>query len=250
MRKLILFTWLLLPVGTVAYHYGPGQERLRADDAAQAAERAARAVEEAQAVRAAEGDLAAHSFWLEAEQAYSDALAALPAGRAGADRALRLERAKAQMHVSKLADARRELEALVDELVGDPAADRAQLADARHALANAQYYTTWLLRLEGEPRDVWEAEIEAARQNFKQVAEEALAAGDAAGAREHAESLEAALRLARIDLTELQGQPLPCACRGCCSGSRPSRRPSASKGQRPEDARGAGSGPPPDGSGS
>ena len=47
MRTGILTLWLLLPIGFGAYHFGPGQERLRLDDAGallrEAAERAARA---------------------------------------------------------------------------------------------------------------------------------------------------------------------------------------------------------------
>ena len=49
MRKLILFVWCLLPVGAAAYHYGPGQERLRSDDAASASERARDAATRARA---------------------------------------------------------------------------------------------------------------------------------------------------------------------------------------------------------
>jgi hypothetical protein len=209
MRKLLIFVWLLLPVGAAAYHYGPGQDRVRADEAATAAAQARSAARQAREVQAADGDHAARPHWAAAEEAYTAALNALPAERVSQGRALRLERAKAQMYVSKLPDARRDLEVLVDELADDDTADPALLADARHALANAQYYTTWLLRLEGEPRDVWEPEIEAARQNFKLIAEEASAAGESETARAHSESLEAALRLARMDLTELQGLPLP-----------------------------------------
>jgi hypothetical protein len=113
------------------------------------------------------------------------------------------------MQVSKLPDARRELLGLVDELEADATVDADLLADARSTLGNAQYYTTWLLRLEGEPRDVWEPEIEAARQNYKLVAARAEQAGDAERARVEVENLEAALKLARMDLTELQGLPLP-----------------------------------------
>jgi hypothetical protein len=65
------------------------------------------------------------------------------------------------------------------------------------------------MRLEGYQREDWEPEIEAARQNFSLLAEQAEAGGDAAGARRHEEDLESAVRLARMDLAELQGLPLP-----------------------------------------
>ncbi|HVS19112.1 MAG TPA: hypothetical protein VMT18_10975 [Planctomycetota bacterium] len=209
MRKLVLFVWLLLPVGAAAYHYGPGQERLRVDEAAEAAARARDAAALARQVQADQGDLAAKRHWAEAEAAYTEALAALPGARSDEGRRLRLERATAMMQVSKLPDARRELLALVDELEADVDVDPELIADARSTLGNAQYYTTWLLRLEGEPRDVWEPEIEAARQNYKLVAARAESAGDDERSRVEGENLEAALRLARMDLTELQGLPLP-----------------------------------------
>jgi hypothetical protein len=97
----------------------------------------------------------------------------------------------------------------MDELQEDPGADPAVLAEARSTLANAQYYMTWLMRLEGEPRDVWEPEIEAARQNYRLLAEQADRQGNSQRARKCQEDLEAAVRLARMDLGELQGLPLP-----------------------------------------
>src|SRR5688500_17681881 len=166
MRKLVLFLWLLLPVGAAAYHWGPGQEHLRTDQAAAAAARGRDAATRARELQAAQGDLASKAAWAEAEAAFTEALAALPGEHVEQARRLRLERAVALMQISKLPDARQELGVLVDELEADPSVDAELLADARTTLGNAQYFTTWLLRLEGEPRDVWEPEIEAARQNY------------------------------------------------------------------------------------
>ena len=122
---------------------------------------------------------------------------------------LRLERAKAQMLAKKLPEASGELKSLVDELSADPTADPKLLAEARSAMANSQYYMTWLMRLEGMSQDVWEPEIEAARQNYKLLAEQAEKRGDTVAITKHKEDLEAAIRLARMDLGELQGLPLP-----------------------------------------
>ncbi|MCK6447369.1 MAG: hypothetical protein L6Q99_13340 [Planctomycetes bacterium] len=206
MRKLVLFGWLLAPVAGLAYHYGPGQDRLRDDAAAAAIELAESLASDARARAAESGDAAARGLWAEAERAYADALALLPNGRTDEARRLRLEQAKAQMFVSQLPEARRTLEALVDELVADPRASAELLDEARSALANAQYYTTWLLRLEGAPRDEWEPEIEASRQNYKLVAERAEP-GEAK--RLATENVEASIRLARMELEDLQGLPLP-----------------------------------------
>jgi hypothetical protein len=195
LRILLLTAWLLVPVVGYALHMGPGQDQRKLDAAAahiRAAETAAK-----------DNDYAA------AVAEYDEALKALPAGRAAEARQLRLEKAKAQMLAKQLPEAHADLKALVDELAGDPAADPKLLADARSAMANANYYMTWLMRLEGLGQDVWEPEAEAARQTYKLLAEQAEQAGDADAARRHREDLEAAVRLARMDLGELQGLPLP-----------------------------------------
>ena len=195
MRKLLLLAWLMLPVLGAAYHYGPGQERLLLDDAAGLLSRAA---EHADAEE-----------WAEAEKAYTEALELLPADQVTAVRSARLERAKAQMFVKKLPVAHRDLRGLVDELAEDPDADPRLLDGAREAQANAQYYMTWLLRLEGHPEERWKPEIEAARQTYRLLAERRLADGDEYEADKHREDLEAAIRLERMELSELQGLPLP-----------------------------------------
>jgi hypothetical protein len=195
MRILLLTGWLLIPVIAAAWHYGPGQERMRLDEVALLLGRADQA--------------AADGQWEQADNLYDEALRVMPPDRVAEGRRARLERAKAQMLNHKLPVARQDLKELVQELDGDPSADAGIAAEARSALANAQYYTTWLMRLEGEPREDWESEIEAARQNFRLLAEQAEAKGDSAAARKHEEDLESAVRLARMDLPELQGLPLP-----------------------------------------
>ena len=68
---------------------------------------------------------------------------------------------------------------------------------------------TWLMRLEGLSRDEWEPEIESARQNYRMLAETAESSGKSEQAKKQRENLEASIRLARLDLTDLQGLPLP-----------------------------------------
>jgi hypothetical protein len=209
MKKILLFVWLLLPVAAGAYHYGPGQDRLRSDRAEAAVERAETAARDARGTAAKDGDEAARGYWSQAEQAYAEAIELLPPGKTAEARALRLERAKAQMFCSQLPEAGRDLAALVDEISSDPAPDAKLLDGARGALANAQYYTTWLMRLEGASREEWEPQIEASRQNYKLIAERAEGAGDPKLAAATREDLESAIRLARMDLKDLQGLPLP-----------------------------------------
>src|SRR5690606_19560848 len=149
MRKLILVIWLLVPLAVAAFHFGPGQDLQRVDRAGAALARAERAAARARTVAAQEGDAPAREHWAEAVVAYGEALEHLPDGHGREARHFRLERAKAMMYVSQLPDARRELEALLEEMSADPERDEAVLADARTALASAHYYTTWLMRLEG-----------------------------------------------------------------------------------------------------
>jgi hypothetical protein len=205
MKKPLLYSWCLLPLALAAYHYGPGQAQLVLDEAgrslAEGRERAAEAAElEADGARDE-----AVLVWARAEEAFTDALRALPAGRVAERRRLLLERAKCRMFVSRLPEANAELAALVRELEADSAADAELLRDARRTLANSEYCMTWLLRLEGAGREDWEPRIESARQNLRLLAEDD-GTSDVRGVQE---DLEATVRLARMDLTELQGLPLP-----------------------------------------
>jgi hypothetical protein len=200
MRNLLLCGWLLLPIGAWAYHEGPGQDRVARDEAAAALEVAPEA--------AVAGDYAS------ACESHGEALELLPAGDLDVARRIRLEHNKMRMQNSELPVAHEDLLALVDELAevvaeapaDADAADVGFLAEAREALANAQFYTTWLMRLEGRPREIWEPEVEAARQNYRLLAE---TRGETKTIGRHQSDLESTVRLARLELEDLQGQPLP-----------------------------------------
>jgi hypothetical protein len=194
--RIVLFTaWLMLLVAALAWHYGPGQERLRLDDTARLLAQAKQFVADEQ--------------YAAAVQAYDDALQQLPAERTAEARRIRLERAKAQMLAHQLPEAHQDLKALVEELANRPGEDAGLVAEANATLANSRYYMTWLMRLEGLPREEWEPEVEAARQGYRVLAEESEAQGRAESSRKYREDLEATIRLARMDLNELQGLPLP-----------------------------------------
>ena len=195
MRKLALVTWLLVPVLVGAYHYGPGQKQLLLDDVA--------------GILAEADRHAANAEWAEAEERYEAALNLLPPEQVAEARRIRLERAKAQMLAAKLPTAHQDLKSLVQELEEDGKADRRLLSEARSSLANAQYYMTWLMRLEGQPKEKWEPEIEGARQTYRLLAEQAEYDGNDESCQKNREDLESAIRLARMDLSDLQGLPLP-----------------------------------------
>jgi hypothetical protein len=209
MRRLFFLAWLTVPVAAGAYHFGPGQDRLRDDEVAVLVDAGRKSAESARGIAAREGDDAARGEWSAADEAFTKALALLPAERKDEARALRIERAKAREFTGKLLDARAELEQVVNDLTTDPSADKKLLPEARNALANAQYYSTWLLRLEGAPKDEWGPQIEASRQNYKLLALEASEKNDVEVATLATKDLEAAIRLERMSLDDLQGLPLP-----------------------------------------
>jgi hypothetical protein len=194
MRIFLLLVWLLIPIVAVAYHLGPGQERQTLDNVA--------------AILVDVKQHAAREQWNEVVEKCDAALAKLPKDRLAESRQLVLERAKARMLAKQLPVAHEELRGLVDDLSADPS-DPKLLEEAQASLANARYYLTWLMRLEGKPAEEWEPEIEASRQTWRMLAEQAAADGDEAEANRYREDLESTIRLARMELTELQGLPLP-----------------------------------------
>jgi hypothetical protein len=109
----------------------------------------------------------------------------------------------------QLPSAHESLLSLMEETNADPSTPKSYTQEVRSALASSQYYMTWLLRLEGQPRERWEPEIEAARQNYTLLAEQAAESGDAGQLKIRKDDIESAVRLARMDIGELQGLPLP-----------------------------------------
>jgi len=195
MRRTLLAGWLmLLPMGGL-YHLvaGPHHQEmdLIGDLLAEAREH----------VRNEE--------WHEAVPQYEKALEGMPEELSQQARALRLELAQAKMNAAKLPDAHADLKGLLDELLEDETSDDRLEQEVRETLANSQFYMTWLMRLEGLPATEWEPEIESARQNYRMLAATAEQSGDADAMELQQKNLEAAIRLARLDLGDLQGLPLP-----------------------------------------
>ncbi len=187
MRILFATLWLLLPLGLVAYHFGPGQKHLALDHTEAALKDARTAVSDER--------------WSDAIEFYEQALAKLPKDQLENAQRIRLEIAKAQMQNSGLVQAREDLAQLVSELGEDTPADLKE--DALSTLANSRYYMTYLMKLEGKPASDWEPEIEAARQEYK------LLAQTGTNSQRHQLDLEATIRLARAEPSELYGLPIP-----------------------------------------
>lgn len=195
MRILLIVGWLFLGLTGVIFHFGPGQEKLEIDRVNQIMKDARQSVQQ--------------NNWTDAVFKYDEVLSALPSEKVAESRRVMLERAKAQMMAAKLPDARRELESLLSDARTDENSDPRFIAEVQSTLANAQYYMTWLMRLEGLPEEEWKPEIEAARQHYTQLTQEAEELGDEKLLTRSSEDLEATIRLARMDLGELQALPLP-----------------------------------------
>lgn len=195
MRTLLIIGWLFAGLGGWIYHVGPGQAHLEMDQVNQLLKEARQ--------------LSANEQWPQAVTRFDEVLAELPGDRKVAARSVVLEKAKAQMMAAALPEARQTLESLLNEVRADESSDPRFLAEVQSTLANSQYYMTWLMRLEGLAEDEWKPEIESARQHYAQLVSEAEALGDEELALRAAEDLESSIRLARMDLAELQGLPLP-----------------------------------------
>lgn len=194
MKRWLLAVWAALPLAAAAYHYGPGQVGLTLDQIDRLSSEAER--------------LVADGAWEQAILRYEEALEKLPEDQVEAQRRLKLELYKAQLEGSKLPEAHRAIGGLVDELAADPAADPALLAEARDVYADTRFYMTWLMRLEGQAEEVWRPEIAAAEETYRLLSE-TTAADDTEARKRALEDLEASVKLARMDLGELQGLPLP-----------------------------------------
>lgn len=195
MRKVLLFTWImLLPLGGL-YHSMAGPKHQEMDEIG-------RTLAEAR-------EMVGKEQWSPAARKFELALQALPTEQEEESRGIRLEMAQAKMNAARLPEAHSELKSLLDELLDADKPNPQFERQVRESLANSQFYITWLMRLEGLPNTEWEPEIESARQNYRMLAETARGSGKTEEARKQSENLEASIRLARLDLTDLQGLPLP-----------------------------------------
>jgi tetratricopeptide (TPR) repeat protein len=230
MKYYLIMFWLLMPVAAAAYHFGPGQQRIVKDELVRKLSQADKLVRAEQ--------------YPEAVSAYDDALKMIPNELPEKRMQVRLEKAKAQMKAGGLPEAYQELNGLMDEASESTSVTPKFMADIRQTLANAEYYVTWVLRLEGEPKEVWRPFIESSRQTYRLLTEQAAAQNQTQLAAALQQDLEGTIRLERMTIEELQGLNLPsqCKCKGsckcCCKGKKPGKQ-----GKTPKDFRdGAGMG--------
>jgi hypothetical protein len=212
MRRLLAVVWLLIPVGLLAYHYGPGQTGLARDTVAGLVARAKQHEAKEQ--------------WKAAMQSYADAAAAVPGSDRDTRLKLRLAHGKARALSGELPEALVDMEGLFEDAAAQNA-DAELTREIRGTLAGLHYYAAWVMRLEGAGAEEWTLETEQARQHFRLLAEDAGAASDMSS-ENYQKNLEATVRLARMDLSELKALPLPKQCQNCsdCSGKARKQRQS------------------------
>ena len=196
-RKWWIAIWLCLPVFALAFHFGPGQNLVLREQVAALQTRGVSLLEE-------ENHEEALSVLDEALE-----LASSESELRSEARRTQLAQAKAKMELKQLPDAFGELQSLFDEISSDKTEDLAFVNDVRATLAQSQFYMTWLYRLEGIDRQEWEPVIESSRQHYRFLTTQSQSNGNIAEATKQKENLESAIRLARMDISELQGLPLP-----------------------------------------
>jgi hypothetical protein len=218
MRKWFILIWLLLPVGLLYFHYGPGQRLLAYD-------RAASAVRRAEALETIAQKNGSPENWLRVVEAYQQAKKLLGDEESLIARRIQLNTAHAMMYQGQLYEAIQELDVLLSEAVEKKMPER-YTEQVRETLARAQFGAAWVMRLEGAETRSWTAQAEKARQNFRLLAETALEQSDKAGrarksqnevvrkaelptAIDHQKNLESTVRLEQLDASTIKGIPLP-----------------------------------------
>lgn len=270
--------WALVPVGLLAYHFGPGQSAYAYDQAASLHSRAARAEKTAAAAQeaayarhlagiearraaflsqspedaarvrdaaAAEDQAykAAATAWREAADAFGQIESVLQGASPEALAQVRWSRSRALVRSGDIARGADDLEDLLDEFTDRGQADSDIARSTREELATAYYYGARLMRLAGRSQDDWRAISGKARQQFRYLAEQSRAEHKPEDTTlNYQRNLELVLNLEQSSLNELQGRPLPKQSpREGQEGLRPGNR--KGKTQRPprnRDGRGAG----------
>lgn len=168
LKKWLVVLWLLVPVGLVSYHFGPGQRELAWREAAALREQAAQHEKE--------------QHWEQAIEAYGQALSAVPTTGDDASAAalardqLRLAQIHAAFQLGKLDDTLTDLRQFVEQAEATHGAESPLAYDARDFLGRVHYQAMIALRLESAEKQVWMKHWELSRQNFRFLAEHSSSA--------------------------------------------------------------------------
>jgi len=194
MKRWLLLLWLLLPLPMVVWHFGPGQKWL-ARDHAQALLRQAEQAER-------NGD------WKNAEDHFREASGRIRTTEPRLTAQLDIALARMRYRQGGAVAAIDQIDRVIDDR-GFRDQSPALQREARELAGRIHYHAAWVMRLEGAQRDLWMEEAELARQNFRLLSEDSLAAGRGSYSQLQQTNLESAVRLQRLSLTELMARRLP-----------------------------------------
>lgn len=272
LRRFIWSMWAIVPVFLMAFHFGPGQPAWERDQAvsllAEAREAEQRATDAQAAAHALNlhtievrkqallsddpGDVHAVELALATEKdAYSIAsdlwqdtaerylAAELLLGDTPEAEEVRWAKARAMVRAGSVWRGIAEFHSLMDRMVAEDRLDTTLALATREELAAAHYYATRILREEGRPEAQWREMSSVARQQYRYLAERALAQDETDLADSLQKNLERVLDLEQLDSSELFAEPLPRESpRGRRPGDGPPRR---GRGPRPgQNGNGAG----------
>lgn len=222
-KKVLFAVWLLAPIPLLGLHFGPGQQAANGDQVATSINAAL--------------DAEAAERWDDAVDHWREAQGEVPADAVDEAMRIALSAEMARVYAGELPEALEATAALFDEAVERDASEKVQ-REIRGQLAAMHYWAAWLMRLEGAAAEEWEPVSEQARQHFRILAETKSPDREA-----HQRNLEAVIRLQRMDLSELQGLPLPKECKGTrncsgrCKGQRQARLQKEGMSDQPKDGR-------------
>lgn len=264
--------WALVPVGVIAYHYGPGQTAYHTDLAAALVVRAQAAQEDAMelqqvayaahleaiSARAAafgqedptlinaakvagvkEDDAytIASKAWGTTATLLSEAQALMDENGGSNTQQIRIARARAIVRTGDIDTGATELEDLLEAMDSTDASNSALATEAREELATAYYYAARIMRLAGNPGGEWREISGRARQNFRYLAEQARADGASAEiVQNHEKNGELVLDLEQSSVEGIFLKPKPKdSPGGNCNnpGTKPGKKPGKGKGDKP-----------------
>jgi hypothetical protein len=162
-KKWLILVWLLIPVGLLSYHYGPGRQAL--------------AWQEAAAIRAQATAAEKEGHWEQAVTNYGQALGAVPTSEVDdSDEALardqlRLAQIRSKFQLGDLAETISDLEQFVKQVETTHGLESPVTFDARDMLGRVHYQAMVALRLESAEKQVWMRHWELSRQSFRFLAE-------------------------------------------------------------------------------
>ncbi len=163
MKKWLILLWLLIPVGLLSYHFGPGQDAL--------------AFRQAREHLLVAEKLEQQGHYEEAIEAYAESQATLPAEESTASASdvarvqLRMAQIRGRFQLGQLAETIENLSGLIAEVERDHGANSPLARDVRDFLGRVHFQAMVALRLESAEEEVWRRHWELSRQNFRYLAE-------------------------------------------------------------------------------